>query len=223
LPFNVFCFTFWESFSYHKAGEHYVNAAANTSKPFCSVAETSNSRQPPGVVRQLPLVPLLRQRLTSLNISAAENVSHRRTAATYCPSRFRPGWHRRSGLPLLEKELFMVKVSVKGGTSERFESLCRTCSQGHIITGFRATEEEVFCRTFYIEREIHFPVRECTFYKDRRLASKEEMEEIAWHLRTTTTRPCRDMGFVNPHSTVTEAHDGEPGALTSPDENKTNE
>ena len=56
--------------------------------------------------------------------------------------------------------------------------MCRTCSRGHIITGFRASEQEVYCRTFYIEREIRFPVRECTFYEDRRLASKEDVEKL---------------------------------------------
>jgi hypothetical protein len=56
---------------------------------------------------------------------------------------------------------------------------------------------EVFCRTFYIEREILFPVRECTFYEDKRLASKEDMQEIAWNLRSTITRPIRSLGFVN--------------------------
>jgi hypothetical protein len=82
------------------------------------------------------------------------------------------------------------------GHPEGCESLCRTCTRGHIITGFRATEEAVFCRTFYIEREIRFPVRECTFYEDRRLASKEAMEEIAWKLRSTTTKPNQSLGFV---------------------------
>jgi len=91
----------------------------------------------------------------------------------------------------------MVKVTVKGGTPEGCESLCRTCARGHIITGFRASDEEIFCRTFYIEREIHFPVRECTFYEDKRLASKEEMEEIAWHMRSITTKPCRNLGSVS--------------------------
>jgi len=91
----------------------------------------------------------------------------------------------------------MVTVRVKGGTPEGCESLCRTCTRGHIITGFRATEEEVFCRYFYIEREIRFPVRECTFYEDKRLASKEAMEEIAWTLRSTTTKPNQNLGFVN--------------------------
>jgi hypothetical protein len=81
---------------------------------------------------------------------------------------------------LLRKEIVMVKVTVKGGTPEGCESLCRSCTRGHIITGFRVSEEEVFCRTFFVEREIHFPVRECTFYEDKRLATKQEMEEIAW-------------------------------------------
>jgi len=91
----------------------------------------------------------------------------------------------------------MVTIRVKGGTPEGCESLCRTCTRGHIITGFRATEEKVFCRTFDIEREIRFPVRECTFYEDKRLASKEDMEEIAWRLRSTITKPNQSLGFVS--------------------------
>jgi len=105
---------------------------------------------------------------------------------------------------LLRKETAVVKVTVKGGTPEGCESLCRSCAQGHIITGFRASDEEVFCRTFYIEREIHFPVRECTFYQDKRLATKTEMEEIAWHLRSTTSKPRRNLGFVGATSASTE-------------------
>ena len=108
----------------------------------------------------------------------------------------------------------MVKVTVKGGTPEGCESLCRSCSRGHIITGFRASEEEVFCRTFYIEREIHFPVRECTFYEDKRLASKTEMEEIAWQLRSTG-KPWRSPGFAGSTSTGTEPETTVPEAGSS--------
>jgi hypothetical protein len=114
------------------------------------------------------------------------------------------------------KETVMVKVTVKGGTPEGCESLCRSCSRGHIITGFRASEEEVFCRTFYIEREIHFPVRECTFYEDKRLASKTEMEEIAWHLRSTTSKPCRNLGFVGSPSGASESEAEETDSSVSP-------
>jgi hypothetical protein len=105
----------------------------------------------------------------------------------------------------------MVKVTVKGGTPEGCSSLCHSCTNGHIITGFRASEEEVFCRTFCIEREIHFPVRECTFYTDKRLATKTEMEEIAWHLRSTNGKPTRNLGFVSPNSASVQ-----PMALENP-------
>jgi hypothetical protein len=118
----------------------------------------------------------------------------------------------RSASRFLEKETAMVKVTVKGGTPEGCESLCRSCARGHIITGFRASEEEVFCRTFYIEREIHFPVRECTFYEDKRLATKTEMEEIAWHLRSTNGKPLRNLGFVSSNSDPKEPSPRETGA-----------
>jgi hypothetical protein len=91
----------------------------------------------------------------------------------------------------------MGNIKVLGGTPEGCESLCRTCTRGHIIAGFRASELEVFCRTFYIEREIRFPVRECTFYEDRRLATKEDMEQIGWQLRSTNGKPSRNVGFVS--------------------------
>ena len=109
----------------------------------------------------------------------------------------------------------MVKVTVKGGTPEGCESLCRSCTRGHIIEGFRVSDQEVFCRTFYIEREIHFPVRACTFYEDKRLATKDDMEEIAWHLRSTNGKPTRNLGFVRPNSVSTEPADPVP-AVSSP-------
>jgi hypothetical protein len=117
---------------------------------------------------------------------------------------------------LLRKETAVVKVTVKGGTPEGCESLCRSCARGHVITGFRASDEEVFCRTFFFEREIHFPVRECTLYEDKRLASKTEMEEIAWHLRSTTSKPYRNLGFVGATSASAEPEATETGSTVSP-------
>jgi hypothetical protein len=117
----------------------------------------------------------------------------------------------------------MVTIRVKGGIPEGCESLCRTCTRGHIISGFRATEEEVFCRTFYIEREIRFPVRECTFYEDKRLASKEDMEEIAWRLRSTMTRPNQSLGVVSAAQLPEVESEAAKVARTASDEPKLNE
>lgn len=89
----------------------------------------------------------------------------------------------------------MVTIRVKGGTPSGNDSLCQTCTRGHIIKGFGETEEEVFCRFFYVEREMRFPVRECTFYEDKRLASLTAMEEIAWFL--TSRKAGRTVGFIS--------------------------
>jgi hypothetical protein len=89
----------------------------------------------------------------------------------------------------------MVTIRVRGGTRCGSEYLCRTCTRGHIIKGFGEAEEEVYCRYFYLEREIRFPVKECTFYEDKRIASLTAMEEIAWFL--TTRKPGRTVGFIS--------------------------
>jgi hypothetical protein len=114
----------------------------------------------------------------------------------------------------------MVTIRVKDGTPEGVESLCRTCTRGHIIRGFSASEEEVYCRTFYIEREIRFPVRECTFYEDRRIASKEDMEQIAWFL--TTRKAGRSVGFISA-AQFRELKEGEQAAAATADVAKTEE
>ncbi len=70
----------------------------------------------------------------------------------------------RSAAALPRKGKVMVTIRVKGGIPEGCESLCRTCTRGHIITGFRATEEEVFCRTFYtrLPRDSRLPRDLCS-------------------------------------------------------------
>src|SRR5256885_8912376 len=40
----------------------------------------------------------------------------------------------------------MVTIKVRGGTPQGGSTLCQTCSYGHLIKGFRATEEELFCQ-----------------------------------------------------------------------------
>ncbi len=89
----------------------------------------------------------------------------------------------------------MGNIQIKGGTPRQTGTLCRTCRHGHIIRGFSASEEDVFCHIFYPDRRITFAVFECSEYEDKRLASKKEMEEIAWFL--TTRKSGRSVGFVS--------------------------
>jgi hypothetical protein len=115
----------------------------------------------------------------------------------------------------------MVTIRVLGGTPEGTESLCRTCTRGHIIRGFSASEEEVFCRTFYVEREIRFAVRECTVYEDKRLASKSEMEDIAWSLTTRVAK--RNVGFMSSAQVRELKENGAPTTAVDPDETQLEE
>ena len=111
----------------------------------------------------------------------------------------------------------MVKIQIKGGTPRQEGTLCRTCRWAHIIKGFSASEEDVFCRMFYIERRISFPVFECSIYDDKRLASKKEMEEIAWFL--TTRKSGRSVGFVS--AARFRQLEEEAASSTAIDQNKT--
>jgi hypothetical protein len=89
----------------------------------------------------------------------------------------------------------MVKIQIKDGTPHNNEILCRTCSYAHVIKGFSASHEVFYCDYSYPKHRLPFPVRACTHYEDKRLASRREMEEIAWFL--TTRKSGRSVGFIS--------------------------
>jgi hypothetical protein len=47
-------------------------------------------------------------------------------------------------------------------------SLCAGCVYAHIVRGYEPGEQMIFCGYAYPQREILFPVRECTDYKPKR-------------------------------------------------------
>jgi hypothetical protein len=47
-------------------------------------------------------------------------------------------------------------------------SLCAGCVYAHIVRGYEPGEQMTFCGYAYPQREIVFPVRECTDYKPKR-------------------------------------------------------
>ncbi len=89
----------------------------------------------------------------------------------------------------------MGNITIKGGTPCASDSLCRTCTHGHILKGFSATEEIFFCEEFYPKRALPFLIRECSMYEHKNRATLEAMEQIAWFL--TTRKPGRSVGFVS--------------------------
>ena len=100
----------------------------------------------------------------------------------------------RSAWRFLEEEKVMVTIKVKDGTPHGSGTLCSTCRWAHIVKGYSASEKEVFCTRLYPDRRLPFPVSQCTTYDDKRIASKQDMEKIAWILITKTAG--RSIGFV---------------------------
>jgi hypothetical protein len=89
----------------------------------------------------------------------------------------------------------VMSVRVKGGTPVQGPSLCESCTQAHIVRGFRESELVVVCQATYPERRVTFAVRECSRYVSMTSHTLVEMQKIAWPL---TPRNPRQAGFVAP-------------------------
>lgn len=66
----------------------------------------------------------------------------------------------------------------------------------HVVRGHRLRDEIVECDALAFGRSrVTFPVTTCTEYVNRQHPSIREMEDIAWVLRTDSSR--RRVGFVH--------------------------
>jgi len=83
---------------------------------------------------------------------------------------------------------------VYGGTPVGNESRCDTCANARIIQGYAESERIVFCDAMYPTTRIPFSVRQCSMYEDKRLPDFEEMDKIAWHIRSKSAG--HTAGFV---------------------------
>jgi hypothetical protein len=88
-----------------------------------------------------------------------------------------------------------MRVKVRGGTVNHGEpSLCSSCRHAITIKGARLGDELVSCGFRWQLRRVSFPVTACSEYVDRAQPKLEDMEEIAWLLRS---RPSgKKVGFV---------------------------
>jgi hypothetical protein len=96
-----------------------------------------------------------------------------------------------------------MSVSVKNGTPTHGPSLCDTCFRSLIVKGYRESDKVVICQATWPEKQVRFPVRECSTYQDKGRQTLRQMEEIAWTL--APRGPNRHAGFV----AAGEAQEGE--------------
>ncbi len=89
----------------------------------------------------------------------------------------------------------MTVIRIRSGTPQGAESLCNSCYWAHIQRGFAESEEVVLCAFLRAARLVPFKVSQCTDYNDKRIPSKQDMEEIAWIIRTKDIN--RPVGFAS--------------------------
>ena len=87
-----------------------------------------------------------------------------------------------------------MRVHIKDGTAIEARSKCSTCTNAHIISGFRESEELVFCDYASDLIRIPFKVKECSNYRDRTSPDWEQMEKLAIDVRPSV-KYARAAGF----------------------------
>ena len=73
---------------------------------------------------------------------------------------------------------------VYGGTPVGQASRCDSCVYSRIIRGYAQSEKITLCDRLFEPIRIPFAVMECTDYLDKRLPCIEDLEQIAWELRS---------------------------------------
>ena len=86
----------------------------------------------------------------------------------------------------------MSKPFIKGGTPLGSESLCKTCSYAHIMTGYRESESVTMCNEVHPNIVVPFVIYDCTGYYDKNRPSWKLMEKLAINI---TPDPLKKVGF----------------------------
>ena len=73
----------------------------------------------------------------------------------------------------------MGKMSVKNGTPVGNEHLCKRCSCGQFVTGYRESDLLVICTNASPNFRVPFAVYECSEFSDRHKPSWDQMSKLA--------------------------------------------
>jgi hypothetical protein len=116
----------------------------------------------------------------------------------------------------------MSKLKIKNGTPVGNEHLCRSCSHGQFMTGYRDSEVLVICGNLTPAMVVPFPVHECTDYWDRNRPDWADMKKFALNLSPEGRKPTpgfRHSGFsvlpVSAPDVEEDDEDGEAARLRS--------
>lgn len=121
----------------------------------------------------------------------------------------------------LESKTDMSKGYVKGGTPIGSESLCRTCSYAHIMTGYRESEMITMCNNVQPNIVVPFNIYECSGYYDRNRPTWQQMQKLAIHVSAGNPKPVGfkvGAGFGQTTVRVVEEADEDDGSCDEDDD-----
>ena len=111
----------------------------------------------------------------------------------------------------------MGKLNVKNGTPVGNTHLCKSCSWGQFITGYRESDLLAICTNTSPNIVLPFTVSECSSYSDRHRPDWEQMEKLAINIQPVRVST-RTAGFSTSISsvpvTVPEAEEGDEAVLS---------
>jgi hypothetical protein len=92
----------------------------------------------------------------------------------------------------------MVKLNVKNGTPVGSEHLCKRCTWGQCMTGYRESDFFIICMNTSPNITVPFAILDCTEFSDKQRPTYQQMEDLALKI-APTRNATRTPGF----STVT--------------------
>lgn len=98
---------------------------------------------------------------------------------------------------------------IYGGTPVGQASRCDSCVYARIIRGYAQSEKITICDRIFEPVRIPFPVSECTDYLDKRLPCIEDLEQMAWELRSKSAGKRAGFVYVRPSEDLDEREDQE--------------
>ena len=81
----------------------------------------------------------------------------------------------------------MGKTHMKNGTPVGNEHLCKSCTWGQLMTGYRESDVLVICTNTSPNMRVPFVVHECSEFQDKHRPDWNQMQKLAIEIRPTPT------------------------------------
>jgi hypothetical protein len=113
----------------------------------------------------------------------------------------------------------MGKLHVKNGTPVGNDHLCKGCSHGQFMSGYRESDVVVLCGNLYPAFRLPFVVHECSDFEDRFRPDWQQMEKLAIEIQPVRVSK-KTRGFDLPNALQPEKPELEPAAAKGDDEDQ---